>query len=81
MKTNYRNETDIEQRERALQLLEKAKNKEKKKGLMPLHLKDEDNTVVMVSPKLNGKQREKLRNKLKCVYAPKRTEISEYLKM
>lgn len=55
------NETDIQNREKAIALLEKMKAREKKKGLIPLHIKDRDNTILLISPRLNPKQREKLK--------------------
>lgn len=61
MKRKYRQQTDAEHHERAILLLEKAKAAEAKKKLIPLKLGDNDNTILLVSPKLNPRQREKLR--------------------
>jgi len=63
MKANYQRETDAENRERAIALLEIAKQREAKKKTIPLRLNDRDNTIFMVSQRLNEKQREKLRKK------------------
>lgn len=63
MKRTYRQQTDAEHRQRAMLVLEKAKAAEAKKKPVPLKIGDKDNTILLVSPKLNLRQREKLRRK------------------
>lgn len=60
---NTINETDYENRFKAIRCLEKAKCNEQKKNLIPLRLHDENNTVVLVSSRLSQRQREKLKQK------------------
>lgn len=70
-------ETDAENRERAIALLQKAKEKELKKGLIPLAIGDIDKTILMISPKLNHKQREKLRAKKLAKLSQRHIILSE----
>ncbi len=57
-------ETDAENRERAILVLQKVKEKEKRKGLIPFRLCDENNTILMISPKLSLRQRLKLKDRM-----------------
>lgn len=57
------NETDYEYRLRAMECLRKAKQIESCKKLIPLRLNDRDKTVLLVSPRLSLRQREKLKQK------------------
>ncbi|MDL2215302.1 hypothetical protein LJC00_03845 [Dysgonomonas sp. OttesenSCG-928-M03] len=75
---NKRNrETDAENRKRALVALQKAKDYEKKKGLVPLRIHDEDNTILMVSPKLTERQKQKLKDKMLQRLSKRHTIIEE----
>lgn len=65
-------ETDEQNRERAIQLLEQAKAKDLRRKLVPLPLGDEDKTILMVSHKLNTKQREKLKTQRLAILNKKR---------
>jgi len=63
MKRKYRQQTDAEHRERAILVLERAKTAEAKKKPIPMKIGDKDNTILLISPKLSLRQREKLRQK------------------
>jgi hypothetical protein len=57
------NETDYNNRQQAIHSLEIAKQNERKRKLVPLRLSDKDNTIIMISPHLSARQREKLKQK------------------
>ncbi|HCO67486.1 MAG TPA: hypothetical protein DIT04_07005 [Dysgonomonas sp.] len=80
MKRKYRQQTDAEHRERALKVLEKAKKQEAGKRLIPLRIGDNDNTVLLVSSRLNMRQREKLRQQKLSLLNKNRIHLEEEIK-